>query len=202
MFKFYFVILMMLFSTTLTAKSILVLGDSLSASYRMDTKDGWVHLIRQKIDQKNLSYSVFNESISGDTTAGGLARVDKALMQHKPVLVLVELGANDGLRGLSPKRMKHNLKRIIKRSQHVGAQVLLLAMQIPPNYGKRYTDMFDQVYPELAEEMQVPMVPFILKEIALNQALIQKDRLHPNEKAQPLIADKIWAYLEPMLEKK
>ena len=202
MFKFYFAILITLFSTTIAAKSILVLGDSLSASYRMEMKDGWVNLIRQKIDQKNLPYSVFNESIPGDTTAGGLARVDKALIQHKPVLVLIELGANDGLRGLPPKRMKNNLKHIINRSQKVGAKVLLLAMQIPPNYGKRYTDMFDKVYPQLAKEMKVPIVPFMLKDIALNQELMQKDRLHPNEKAQPLIADKIWGYLEPMLDKK
>ena len=168
----------------------------------MDTQDGWVNLIRQKIDQKNLPYSVFNESIPGDTTAGGLARIDKALIQHKPILVLLELGANDGLRGLPPKRMKNNLKKIIKYSQKVGAKVLLLAMQIPPNYGKRYTDRFDKVYPQLADELDIPIVPFMLKDIALNKALMQKDRLHPNEKAQPLIADKIWQYLEPMLEKK
>ena len=168
----------------------------------MDTQDGWVNLIRQKIDQKNLPYSVFNESIPGDTTAGGLARIDKALIQHKPILVLLELGANDGLRGLPPRRMKNNLKKIIKYSQKVGAKVLLLAMQIPPNYGKRYTDRFDKVYPQLADELDIPIVPFMLKDIALNKALMQKDRLHPNEKAQPLIADKIWQYLEPMLEKK
>ena len=201
MFKIYFALLITLFSTTLAAKSIVVLGDSLSASYRMATEDGWVHLVQQKIEQNKLAYSMMNESISGDTTAGGLARIDKALIQHKPALVLLELGANDGLRGLAPKRMKNNLKNIIKRSQKVGAKVLLLAMQIPPNYGKRYTDRFDQVYPQLAKDMNIPLVPFILKEIALNKGLLQKDHLHPNEKAQPLIADKVWKYLEPMIEK-
>jgi acyl-CoA thioesterase-1 len=200
MFKIYFAILITLFSTTLAAKSILVLGDSLSASYRMDTQDGWVNLVQQKINQKESAHTIFNESIPGDTTAGGLARVDKALIQHKPVLVLLELGANDGLRGLSPQRMKNNLKQMISRSQKSGAKVLLLAMQIPPNYGKRYTTMFDAVYPKLAKEMDIPIVPFMLKDIALNKELMQKDRLHPNEKAQPLIADKVWQYLEPMIE--
>jgi len=182
------------------AKSIVVLGDSISAGYGLDAGKGWVTLLQKKFNQKNKAYTVFNESISGDTTAGGLARINKALSQHKPELVLLELGANDGLRGLSPKRMKSNLAEMINRSQKSGAKVLLLSMRIPPNYGKRYVEMFYKVYPQLAKEMNIPFVPFILEEVALVKDLMQKDGLHPNAKAQPIIADKIWQYLEPILE--
>jgi len=182
------------------AKSIVVLGDSISAGYGLEAGKGWVTLIQKKFNQKHNSYTVFNESISGDTTAGGLARIDQALLRHRPELVLLELGANDGLRGLSPKIMKSNLAEMVKRSQKSGAKVLLLSMRIPPNYGKRYVDMFYKVYPQLAEEMNIPYVPFILEEVALVNELMQKDGLHPNAKAQPIIAEKIWSYLLPVLE--
>jgi len=182
------------------AKSIVVLGDSISAGYGLETGKGWVTLLQKKFNQKDKSYTVFNESISGDTTAGGLARIDNALSRHNPEIVLLELGANDGLRGLSPKRMKSNLAEMIKRSQKTGAKVLLLSMRIPPNYGKRYVDMFYQVYPQLAEEMNIPFVPFILEEVALVKELMQKDGLHPNAKAQTIIADKIWQHLLPVLD--
>jgi len=189
-----------LFSTTLMAKSIIVLGDSISAGYGLEAGKGWVTLLQQKFNQKHNTYTVFNESISGDTTAGGLARIDNALSRHRPELVLLELGANDGLRGLSPKLMKKNLAEMVKRSQKAGAKVLLLSMRIPPNYGKRYVDMFYKVYPQLAAEMNIPYVPFILEEVALVNELMQKDGLHPNAKAQPIIAEKIWSYLLPVLE--
>ncbi len=189
-----------LYSTTIFAKSIVVLGDSLSAAYKIDIKKGWVALLQQKLDQENKTYTFFNESISGDTSAGGLARIDKALAQHKPELVLLELGANDGLQGLSPKKMKNNLAEIITRSQQAGAKVLLLGMRIPPNYGKRYVDMFYNVYPDLAKEMNIPLVPFILKDVALAKEMMISDGLHPNEKAQPIIAKKIWPYIKSVLE--
>ncbi len=182
------------------AKSIVVLGDSISAGYGLEAGKGWVTLLQQKFNLKSKPYTVFNESISGDTTAGGLARIDRALSLHKPEIILLELGANDGLRGLSPKLMKSNLAEMIKRSQQSGAKVLLLSMRIPPNYGKRYVDMFYQVYPQLAEEMDIPYVPFILEEVALAKGMMQKDGLHPNADAQPIIADKIWQYLQPILE--
>jgi len=200
MSKVVFICLMLLFSTAVPAKSIVVLGDSISAAYGMNPSKGWVQLLQQKLSQKNTSYIIFNESISGDTTAGGLARVDKALSQHKPQLVLLELGANDGLRGLSPKVMKSNLTEIINRVHKAGSKVLLLSMRIPPNYGKRYVDMFYNVYPQLAKELNIPFVPFILQEVALLKEMMQKDGLHPNAKAQPIIADKIWHYLQPVLE--
>lgn len=183
------------------AKSIVVLGDSISAGYGLDTEKSWVTLLQQKLNQNKKNYTLFNESISGDTTAGGLARINKALSRHKPEIVLLELGANDGLRGLSPKLMKSNLAKIVKRSQQSGAKVLLLSMRIPPNYGKRYVDMFYKVYPQLAKELNIAYVPFILEEVALVKEMMQKDGLHPNAKAQPIIADKIWAYLQPILEK-
>jgi len=184
------------------AKSIVVLGDSISAGYGLEAGKGWVTLLQQKFNENDNSYTLFNESISGDTTAGGLARINKSLSRHKPDIVLLELGANDGLRGLSPKLMKSNLAEIVKRSQKSGAKVLLLSMRIPPNYGKRYVDMFYKVYPQLAKEMNIPYVPFILDEVALVKEMMQKDGLHPNAKAQPIIADKIWLYLQPILEKR
>jgi len=182
------------------AKSIVVLGDSISAGYGLKVGQGWVSLLQKKFNNKDKPYILFNESISGDTTAGGLARIDDALSRHKPEWVLLELGANDGLRGLSPKLMKRNLAEMVKRSQNTGAKVLLLSMRIPPNYGKRYVDMFYMVYPQLAKELDIPFVPFILEDVALVEEMMQKDGLHPNAKAQPIIADKIWEYLNPILE--
>ena len=144
-------------------------------------------------------YSFINESISGDTTSGGLARIEKILDKYQPKIILLELGANDGLRGLSPQKMQTNLAQMIKLSQNAGAKVLLLSMRIPPNYGKRYTEMFYQVYPSLSAELSIPYVPFILDDVALVNELMQKDGLHPNAKAQPIIADKIWKHLYQLL---
>lgn len=183
-----------------TAKSIMVLGDSISAGYGIDVEKGWVTLLQQKFNAADNGYVISNESISGDTTAGGLARIDQALARHKPDWVLLELGANDGLRGLSPEAMKDNLAEMVRRSRQAGAQVLLLAMKIPPNYGKRYIDMFYEIYPRLADQLQLPWVPFILEEIALNPQLMQSDGLHPNALGQPFIADKIWRHLQPLLK--
>lgn len=166
------------------------MGDSISAAYGVEAGKGWVVLLQQKLNKENKPYTIFNESISGDTTAGGLARIDNTLTRHKPELILLELGANDGLRGLSPKQMKSNLTEIIKRSQKAHAKVLLLSMRIPPNYGKRYVDMFYNVYPQLAKELNIPYVPFILEDVALAKEMMQKDGLHPNAKAQPIIANK------------
>ncbi len=184
---------------TVTAESIVVLGDSISAGYGIDAGLGWVDLLQKKFNQQQNGYVISNESISGDTTAGGLARIDQALKRHKPAIVLLELGANDGLRGLSPQAMKSNLIEMIKRCQQTGAQVLLLGMKIPPNYGKRYVDMFYEIYPQLANELNLPLVPFILEEVVLKPELMQADGLHPNAMAQPLIAEKIASYLEPLL---
>lgn len=185
---------------TAMAESIVVLGDSISAGYGIDAGRGWVSLLQQKFNDQHRDYVISNESISGDTSAGGLARIDQALARHKPAVVILELGANDGLRGLTPQIMKSNLTEMIQRSRKAGAKVLLLGMKIPPNYGKRYIEMFYNVYPQLSAELDVPLVPFILEDIALNPELMQADGLHPNELGQPLIAEKIWPYLQVLLK--
>jgi len=200
--KIFLVVFLSLLSNAVLAKSIVVLGDSISAGYGIDVDQGWVNLLQKKLRLENQPYTIFNESISGDTSAGGLARIDRALNAHKPAVVLLELGANDGLRGLSPENMKANLAEITRRSTQQGANVLLLGMKIPPNYGKRYIEMFYKIYPQLAQELNLPLVPFILQDVALDKSLMQKDGLHPNAKAQPIIAEKVWNHLQPLLEQK
>jgi acyl-CoA thioesterase-1 len=191
---------MFISSASATAQpTLLVVGDSISAGYGIDAEQGWVALLQKKLQTERLNYQVVNASISGDTSAGGLARIDKALAQAKPQWVLLELGANDGLRGLSPKEMKSNLSQIIQHSQKAGAKVALLAMKMPPNYGKRYIEMFYQVYPELAAELKITLVPFILEDVALKKELMQADGLHPNAQGQPVIMEKIWQVLKKLL---
>lgn len=191
--------LISLVSVSAMGKSIAVLGDSISAAYGIEVGQGWVALVQDKLHEKKISYSIENESISGDTSAGGLARIDSVLARHKPSVLIIELGANDGLRGLSPAVLKNNLAEIIRRALKSGAKVLLLGMRIPPNYGKRYTDMFYNVYPQLSKELVVPYVPFILEDVALAKELMQQDGLHPNEKAQAIIVEKIWPHLVQLI---
>ena len=143
---------------------------------------------------------IINASISGETTAGGLARIDQALNRHQPDIVILELGGNDGLRGFSPKIMKSNLAKMIKRSKNSGAKVLLLGMRIPPNYGKRYTELFAEVYFQLAKEYRVSLVPFLLDGIGTRTDLMQHDGIHPNARAQPLIMEIVLTQLKPLIE--
>jgi acyl-CoA thioesterase-1 len=187
-------------SSSAFSSSILIMGDSISASHGIEVQQGWATLLQQRLDEKNLPFNVKNESISGETTAGGLSRIDRAVEQHKPAIVLIELGANDGLRGLSPFVMKKNLAKMIHRSEQAGATVLLLGMKIPPNYGKRYIETFFDIYRQLAEEHQLSYVPFLMEGVALNRKLMQQDGLHPNALAQPFILENIWPYLLPMLD--
>ncbi|MDO9162268.1 MAG: arylesterase [Methylococcaceae bacterium] len=189
-----------LMSMPTSAKSIVVLGDSISAGYGIEVSQGWVALLRNQLQTHNPPYSVHNESISGDTTAGGLARINPALQRHHPEIVIIELGANDGLRGLAPTLIKSNLAELVSRAQKAGAKVLLLSMRIPPNYGKRYTDMFYDIYPSLAKDLKIAYVPFILEDVALINDLMQADGLHPNAKAQAAIVEKIWPQLKPLLQ--
>ncbi len=200
MTRFLFVVIVSLISMTAAAKSIVVLGDSISAGYGIEVAQGWVALLQEKLDEKKTGYTIHNESISGDTTAGGLARIDRVLSLHQPDIVIIELGANDGLRGLPPKLIKRNLAEIADRAQLAGAKVLLLSMKIPPNYGQRYVTLFYNIYPQLATELGVPYVPFIMEDIALTKDMMQADRLHPNTKGQPVIADKVWPQLLPLLK--
>lgn len=200
MVKFFVLLIMLISSATVVAQpKLLVVGDSISAGYGIEAEQGWVALLQKKLIAERLNYQVVNASISGDTSAGGLARIDKILTQTKPQWVLLELGGNDGLRGLSPKEMKHNLTQIISRSQKAGAKVALLAIKMPPNYGKRYIELFYQVYPQLAAELKIPLVPFILEEVALKKELMQADGLHPNAEGQPFIMAKVWLYLKKLL---
>lgn len=172
MARFLFAVIISLMSMTVTAKSIVVLGDSISAGYGIEVAQGWVALLQTKLDEQGESHIIHNESISGDTTAGGLARIDQALALHKPDVVIIELGANDGLRGLPPLLIKNNLAEISHRAQQTGAKVLLLSMKIPPNYGKRYINLFYNIYPQLATELHIPYVPFIMEDVALSKDMM------------------------------
>jgi len=178
---------------------ILIIGDSLSAGYGLEPGKGWVTLLQQRLDARHLFYRVVNASISGDTTANGLNRLPAALHTHLPSLVLIELGANDGLRGLPLATMSQNLSTMISLSQSQSAKVLLIGMRIPPNYGKRYTDAFFTLYASLASQYQLSLVPFLLEGVGARPALMQADGLHPNEMAQPTLLDNVWEKLLPML---
>lgn len=176
--------------------TVLVMGDSLSAAYGLENDQGWVTLLEKRLNDQA---TVANASISGETTSGGLQRFSDILTKQQPDIVLLELGGNDGLRGLAPTQMRENLASMIEQSQEADAQVLLLGIDIPPNYGQAYRDAFTGVYYSLAEEYDVPLVPFLLEDIALNQALMQSDGIHPTADAQPIILDNVWPELEPLL---
>lgn len=179
--------------------TVLILGDSISAAYGLRQEQGWVTLLGQDRISKNANLSFVNSSISGETTAGALSRIDEELEKHQPNIVIVELGGNDGLRGLPPKLMKQNLSEIIQRSQKAGAKIILLGMRLPPNYGKRYADLFASVFYQLAEEYNIAFVPFLLDGIGTNKDLMQHDGIHPNAKAQPILMKLVRFKLEPLL---
>lgn len=182
--------------------NILILGDSLSAGYGLKQQQSWVYLLQQRLNQHSPQYQVINESTSGDTTANGLNRLSGVLQLTPPKIAIIELGANDGLRGLSLSYMKKNLEKIIKKVQQKKSKILLLGMRIPPNYGKRYTHAFAAVYQELAEKYQLVLVPFMLEGVSGNPSLIQLDGLHPNAQAQALILENIWPELKSLLKEK
>ena len=175
------------------APAVLVVGDSLSAAYGLDTSEGWVALLENKLRDEGYGYRVVNASISGDTTSGGRSRLKKALALHKPALVVIELGGNDGLRGLPLRAMRRNLDSMIAASRTAGAQVVLLGMRIPPNYGERYANSFHATFGELADEHDLPHVGFFLDGVALEESLMQADGIHPNAKAQPRLLDNAWS---------
>ncbi|WP_262927427.1 arylesterase [Phytohalomonas tamaricis] len=178
------------------ADTVLVLGDSLSAAHGIDRDAGWVHLLQQRLGDE---HRVVNASISGDTTSGGLERLPDALEKFNPDVVLLELGGNDGLRGLPPEQMKNNLARMIEMSQDAGARVALLGIMIPPNYGESYANAIRDVYPQLAKQYDIPYVPFILEGVALHDDLMQRDQIHPNAKGQPIMLDNIWPVVTDVL---
>lgn len=180
-------------------QTILVLGDSLSAGYGIDQTSGWVSLLQRRLQEKSLPYRVVNASISGDTTSGGRTRIAAALDSHRPAIVIVELGGNDGLRGLPLSEMQKNLAAIIEQCQKRKVRVLLVGMRLPPNYGPQYTEKFQQMYAELARRYRVPLVPFLLEGIAGNQDLMQPDGVHARAAGQPIMLENVWKVLEPML---
>ncbi|MBY8927780.1 MULTISPECIES: arylesterase [Pseudomonas] len=181
------------------AGTVLIVGDSISAGFGLDTRKGWVALLEQRLKQEGFDDKVVNASISGDTSAGGLARLPAALAAHKPDVVVIELGGNDGLRGQPPAQLKQNLASMIQASQDSGAKVLLLGMQIPPNYGKRYVDAFAKVFGEVAEEKKVALVPFFLEGVGGHPDLMQADGLHPAVAGQGKLLENVWPTLKPLL---
>ena len=182
-------------------RTLLVFGDSLSAAYGLRAEQGWVAQLQQRLATEGYGYHVVNASVSGETTSGGRNRLQRALEQHRPALVLLELGANDGLRGLPVKDSQANLRAMIQAAQAAGAKVLLLGIHIPPNYGPKYTQAFDAMYTSLAAEHKVPLVPFILEGIALDPRYMQADGLHPNAAGQPRVLTNVWPQLKPLLER-
>ena len=181
------------------AGTVLIVGDSISAAFGLDTRQGWVALLEKRLTDQGFHDRVVNASVSGDTSAGGQARLPALLAEHKPEVVILELGGNDGLRGQPPRQLQQNLASMIDSSQAQGAKVLLLGMQLPPNYGVRYTQAFSQVYSQLASEKKVALVPFFLDGVGGHPELMQADGLHPAAAAQGKLLENVWPTLKPLL---
>lgn len=182
---------------------ILVVGDSLSAEYGIRRGSGWVALLQERLQTQKVPVNVVNAGISGDTTSGGRSRLPALLNQHKPAVVVIELGANDALRGLPLTMTRENLTVMVQQSRKAGARVLLVGMEMPPNYGARYTQEFRQLFADVAQAEKVPLVPFLLKGVADvpdAMSLFQNDRIHPNEKAQPILLENVWPALRKLLK--
>ena len=188
------------FAATAPAQTLLVVGDSISAAYGIEIGQGWVARLQQRLDEMQLSYQVVNASISGDTTAGGRSRLPALLEQHQPQLTIIELGGNDGLRGLPLAQMKDNLRVMVTQAQENGSRVILLGMRIPPNYGPRYTEGFYRVYQELADELDVALLDFFLENVGGVEGMIQHDGIHPTAAAQPVLLENVWPLLEEQLQ--
>ncbi|NMP16617.1 arylesterase [Thalassotalea sp. Y01] len=193
--------LVILLTVTLSQKvlahnTILLLGDSLSASYGMEEKQGWVYLLNQQLESEKATYRIKNASISGETTEGGLSRIDAILEQNKVDILLIELGGNDGLRGFPPKLIKNNLLQIISKAKAKNVQVLLSKVKIPPNYGPRYNQMFEQVFIDVAKQSEVTLLEFFIEKVATDPSMMQADGIHPNSKAQPILADEMKSMLD------
>ena len=186
-------ILFLTFSYSITAdsKKLLILGDSISAGYGLKESENWVELFNNSIDAERMNITMINSSISGDTTIGGLSRIGNVLKEHKPEYVLIELGGNDALRGYPLTQIKTNLLKIVDASLESKAKPLIMQIKIPPNYGKRYVEAFENIYLEISNEKDIPLLTFLLEKVALDQSLMQPDGIHPNEKAQPIIVEQI-----------
>jgi acyl-CoA thioesterase-1 len=190
------------FAASSTAgRTLLVFGDSLSAAYGLQVDQGWVALLQKRLDTEGYGYRVVNASVSGETTSGGRARLARALEQHNPALVILELGANDGLRGLPIKDTEAHLAAMISAVRAAKARLLLVGILIPPNYGQQYANSLAQMYPKLATANKVALLPFLLDGVALDSRLMQPDGLHPNAQGQPRVLENVWAKLKPLLER-
>jgi len=186
--------------TLVSAKTILILGDSLSAGYGIDAKQGWVHLLQQRLDQQYpKKHKVVNASVSGETSSGAVARLPKLLKTYKPQIVVIELGGNDGLRGQSPLLIQKNLANLIQQSQQAKATVVILGMKIPPNYGTAYSQAFEKNYTIVSQQYKVKLMPFFLTGIAGNKNLMQSDLVHPNAKAQSILLNNAYPYIKGAL---
>ena len=184
-----------------SARTILVFGDSLSAAHGLRTEQGWVALLGQRLRREGYRYRLVNASVSGETTTGGLERLPHELRAAHPGIVILELGANDGLRGLPLTLAAHNLAAMVRLARAAGARVVLLGLLIPPNYGPRYTQQFAALYPDLARRFHLPLVPFLLAHVALDPSLMQTDGLHPNARGEPRVLENVWPVLKPLLHR-
>ena len=193
------IVLMLLPLAAMASQTILVFGDSLSAAYGITRESGWVSLLEKKLAREKPGWRVVNASVSGETTGSGLRRIAPALAEHQPSIVILELGANDGLRGLPIKDMQRNLTAIIQACRKAKARVLLLGMKLPPNYGISYTKEFSETFPMLASKFKTKLVPFLLDGVAGDPTLTQADGLHPLAQAQPRLLENVWPVLRPLL---
>jgi acyl-CoA thioesterase I len=195
------ILLTLVASPVFAEQKILVLGDSLSAGYGLQENEGWVHLLQEKLNQHPNNISVVNASISGETTAGGASKIKKTLQIHQPDIIIIELGGNDGLQGLSITSMQKNLSNILSTADENNIKTLLVGMKIPPNYGIKYTKKFSESFKKLADQHQSAFVPFLLEGIGGNPLLMQADGIHANAKAQPKILANVWPALSSILKK-
>jgi acyl-CoA thioesterase-1 len=190
----------MLMVSPVQAKTIMIVGDSISAAYGMRPEQGWVHLLQQRLNQQYpKQHKVVNASVSGETTSGALARLPKLLNTHKPDVVVIELGGNDGLRGQPPQNIQKNLKQLVHKSQQANAKVLVFGMKIPPNYGKAYTQAFENNYKVVSQQYKAPLLPFFLEDVAGHKTLMQQDLVHPNVQAQPILLKNAYPYIQKAL---
>ena len=180
--------------------TILIYGDSLSAGFGIDVDQSWGALLQQRLEEQGYEHRVVNASISGETTEGGATQIESAIETFAPELVILELGGNDGLRGFPPARIKTNLKAIAEQARASGAEVVLLGIRIPTNYGARYTQAFEAVYSEVASELDIRWIEFFMEGVALNDELLQEDRIHPNAEAQPILLDNAWPIIRATLD--
>jgi len=198
-FLAFFVLFLAATADSAEPPTVLVFGDSLSAGFGIDIDQSWTSLLQSRLQEQGYEHRVVNASISGETTEGGAARIDSAVETFQPALIILELGGNDGLRGFPPSRMKENFGKIISTSKSSGAAVVVLGIRIPPNYGQRYTELFENVFREVASEYDVPWIEFFMEGVALNEELMQNDGIHPNAAAQPVLLDNAWPMISDAL---